>query len=308
MTEPELVLTRGIPGSGKSTLAALWVDENPEWRARINRDDLRFAMYGKYVIGRMREDTVTVAQHAQVRALLNAGISVIVDDTNLRAQTVKEWLKIAAECGATVSHMDFETPLEVCIERNNARAAAGGRNVPEDVIRSFHSRYTRKGKFPAFPTLDEKVDVWEPYVVQENKARAFIVDIDGTLASMEACGRGPFDWARVGEDDPIVNVIETVRALRSAGYLIVFMSGRSDVSRKETMNWLTDYDLEPEFLFMRRDQDSRPDDIMKYELFNQNVRENFNVIGVIDDRKKVCEMWEKIGLTLFRVGPMAADF
>lgn len=305
----ELMLIRGIPGSGKSTLAALWVDEDPEWRARVNRDDLRFAMYGKYVLRRMQEDTVTVAQQAQVRALLIAGISVTVDDTNLRAQTVKEWLKIAAECGATVTHMDVETPLDVCIERNNARAAAGGRNVPEDVIRSFYTRYTRKGKFPAFPTLDEKVDVWEPYVAPEGASpRTFVVDIDGTLASMEACGRGPFDWARVGEDDPIENVIETVQTLMFAGYTIVFMSGRSDVSRQETKKWLQKYGLEPEFLFMRRDGDMRPDDVMKYELFNQNVRENFNVIGVIDDRKKVCEMWEKIGLTLFRVGPMAADF
>lgn len=305
----ELMLIRGIPGSGKSTLAALWVDEDPEWRARVNRDDLRFAMYGKYVLKRMQEDTVTVAQQAQVRALLTAGISVTVDDTNLRAQTVKEWLKIAAECGATVTHMDVETPLDVCIERNNARAAAGGRNVPEDVIRSFYTRYTRKGKFPAFPTLDEKIDAWEPYVAPKDAVpRTFVVDIDGTLASMEACGRGPFDWARVGEDDPINNVIETVTALKTAGYTIVFMSGRSDVSRQETMKWLTKYGLSPVYLFMRRDGDGRPDDIMKYELFNQNVRENFNVIGVIDDRKKVCEMWEKIGLTLFRVGPMAADF
>lgn len=302
MTEPELVLTRGIPGSGKSTLAALWVDENPEWRARINRDDMRFAMYGKYVIGRMREDTVTVAQQAQVRALLNAGISVIVDDTNLRAQTVKEWLKIAAECGATVSHMDFETPLETCIERNNARAAAGGRNVPEDVIRSFYSRYTRKGKFPAFPTLDEKVDTWEPYVTPEVFVpAAYIVDIDGTLAQMT--GRGPFDWARVGEDEPIANVVDTVKTLALAGRKIIFMSGRDEVSRKATEEWLIEHmeiPVDSSNLFMRSKGDMRKDNIVKYELFNAHIRGKYRIIGVIDDRLQVVKMWRAIGLTVFQ--------
>lgn len=298
----ELMLTRGIPGSGKSTLAALWVDEDPEWRARVNRDDLRFAMYGKYVLKRMQEDTVTVAQQAQVRALLTAGISVTVDDTNLRAQTVKEWLKIAAECGATVTHMDVETPLDVCVERNNARAAAGGRNVPEDVIRSFYTRYTRKGKFPAFPTLDEKIDAWEPYVAPEVFVpAAYIVDIDGTLAQMT--GRGPFDWARVGEDEPIANVVETVKTLALSGRKIIFMSGRDEVSRKATEEWLREHMeivVDSSNLFMRSEGDMRKDNIVKYELFDANVRGKYRVIGVIDDRLQVVKMWREIGLTVFQ--------
>lgn len=296
------MLTRGIPGSGKSTLAALWVDEDPEWRARVNRDDLRFAMYGKYVLRRMQEDTVTVAQQAQVRALLTAGISVTVDDTNLRAQTVKEWLKIAAECGATVTHMDVETPLDVCIERNNARAAAGGRNVPEDVIRSFYTRYTRKGKFPAFPTLDEKVDAWEPYVAPEVFVpAAYIVDIDGTLAQMT--GRGPFDWARVGEDEPIANVVETVKTLALSGRKIIFMSGRDEVSRKATEEWLREHMeivVDSSNLFMRSEGDMRKDNIVKYELFDAHIRDQYRVIGVIDDRLQVVKMWREIGLTVFQ--------
>ena len=42
---PTLHLTRGIPGSGKSTFAKQWVQEDPEGRVRINRDDLRGMMF-----------------------------------------------------------------------------------------------------------------------------------------------------------------------------------------------------------------------------------------------------------------------
>lgn len=34
-------LTRGLQGSGKSSLARLWMQQDPERRVRINRDDLR---------------------------------------------------------------------------------------------------------------------------------------------------------------------------------------------------------------------------------------------------------------------------
>ena len=38
---PKLILTRGIPASGKSTWAKAWVQEDPQRRVRVNRDDLR---------------------------------------------------------------------------------------------------------------------------------------------------------------------------------------------------------------------------------------------------------------------------
>src|SRR5690606_37039705 len=81
---PQLVLTVGLPGSGKSTWARKWVAEDPAGRARVNRDDLRAMLRGELVWRDPDlEAQVTVAQHAAVAALLGAGVSVVVDDTNL---------------------------------------------------------------------------------------------------------------------------------------------------------------------------------------------------------------------------------
>ena len=63
-----------------------------------------------------------------------------------------------------------------------------------------------------------------------------LVDIDGTVAKMH--DRSPFDWAKVGSDLPNVPVLAVVRAMRAAGYAIIFMSGRDSAARLPTIAWL----------------------------------------------------------------------
>lgn len=301
----KLVLTRGIPGSGKSTWAKRWVAEDPEWRTRINRDDLRMMTQGQPILDRMREETLSTMQAAMVESALRAKISVVVDDTNLTARFVKEWMRLAAKVGVEVEFKDFNVDLDVCIRRDALRGQQGGRQVGEDVIRSFHSRFVRKGVLVPQPTLEGDAEYsWTKYEPNPQLPAAYLVDIDGTLAQMN--GRGPFDWKRVGEDEPIMTVIETVKALSRSGYEIIFMSGRDRVCMPETLAWLeTHFDDElliaVSNLFMRAENDMRKDSIVKHELFWNLVAHKYNVVGVFDDRNQVVHMWRDIGLTVFQV-------
>lgn len=303
----KMILTRGAPASGKDTFALEWVNEDSQWRVRSNRDETRFQLYGEFVLDRMREETVTTFQESGVKTMLAAKHDVIISDTNLNSQTVRRWLKIAKDAGAEVEFADFDTPLEECLRRNKARGDAGGRFVPEEVIRSFFSRYYRKGKLPEIPVLGEQLELRTKYVPDESLPMAYLVDIDGTLADMSACGRGPFDWARVGEDTPIDNVIRVVEALSAQGYRIIFMSGRDAVCMNETRAWLAETPLgalgfdAP--LFMRAEKDGRRDSIVKHELFYKHVVDKYHVVGVIDDRQQVVDMWREIGLTTFQCAP-----
>ena len=52
----KLEILRGVPASGKSTHAIKRVVEG--W-TRINRDDIRYAMYGRYWGPTVNEDAVT---------------------------------------------------------------------------------------------------------------------------------------------------------------------------------------------------------------------------------------------------------
>jgi hypothetical protein len=134
--------------------------------------------------------------------------------------------------------------------------------------------------------------------------KTWICDIDGTLAIKG--DRSPFDWDRVGEDTPNIPVIRMVRALMLAGDNVVFMSGRMDTGtcRQQTEVWLGIHllHLDKITLFMRAAEDYRPDEIVKRELYEENVEGNYDIIGVIDDRSKVVRMWRKtLGLTVFDV-------
>lgn len=44
--QPELHITSGLPASGKTTWATSWREVDPERRARVNRDEIRFMSLG----------------------------------------------------------------------------------------------------------------------------------------------------------------------------------------------------------------------------------------------------------------------
>lgn len=54
-------------------------------------------------------------------------------------------------------------------------------------------------------------------------------------------------------------------------------------------------------LFMRRTGDTRKDNIIKREIFNEHIRGKYNVLFVLDDRSRVVREWRAMGLTVFQV-------
>jgi predicted kinase len=286
-----LLITRGLPASGKTTFAAKLQPRV----VRVNRDDLRRMLHGQRLFTQWAEGQVTRVQRASVESLLRARVDVIVDDTNLRTKAVKEWAEVAARFGATFEVHDFtDVPLEECLRRDATRPDAD--RVGEAAIRRMHERYLAGRNLP-LPV---------PYVrtggagVVYDLPPVVLVDIDGTVALMN--GRSPYDWSRVGEDNPNEAVIAAVRAMHAAGHGIVFCSGRDEVSRAETEAWLDLHVGVPyEALFMRPEGDSRKDAIVKREIFDRQVRDRWRVVGVFDDRQQVVRMWRELGLTVFQV-------
>jgi predicted kinase len=187
-----MILTRGIPASGKSTWAKQWVAEDPEGRFRTNRDNMRWLLGIKSDRGTWaQEEQVTYWQQRMVEYAIQSGQDVVVDDTNLRAKFVKEWLRLAAAFGVEVLFKDFPIMLEVAVERDLLRREVGSRYVGREVIKDFYDRYTPKGKLPDEPSIKDEQPTfkYELYVPPthgktEHPQHAIIVDIDGTLAHM----------------------------------------------------------------------------------------------------------------------------
>ena len=132
-----------------------------------------------------------------------------------------------------------------------------------------------------------------------------MVDVDGTVALMGKGipgRRGPYEWDRVGEDDPCQPVIDLVRDLRTCGYLIAFLSGRDEVCRLQTWMWLVAHGAaqDGDELWMRPRKDNRPDNEVKIELYQRYVAPR-SVKYVLDDRDQVVKAWRAIGLTVLQV-------
>jgi predicted kinase len=305
----ELVITRGLPASGKTVWARAWVAEDPPRRLRVNRDDLRVMATGRMVLPGRLEDAVTVAERAVVESLLRAGHDVVVDDTHLRLRHARAWAELAAAIGVRFAVRDFtDVPLEVCLARDAARAAAGERAVGEAVIRDLHERFLAAGPLPPVPRASTRAAqvpleraLPGTYVPDPSLPPAWIVDVDGTLALM--AGRSPYAWHRVGEDAPNPPVVELVRALRGAGNAIVVVSGRDGVARAATLAWLDRHEIPHDVLLLRTRGDSRRDNVVKREIFDRSIRHRWQVRGVLDDRDQVVRMWRDLGLTCAQVAP-----
>ncbi len=126
----------------------------------------------------------------------------------------------------------------------------------------------------------------------------YLCDIDGTLAHNNG-HRSFYDESKVFDDTPLPTV-DVIKSLIAAGEKIIYFSGRTYKCELDTIKWLTKYvdDDYPE-LYMREIGDGRADEIIKLELYNKHIKDSHNVLGVFDDRLKVCKMWWELGLFVF---------
>ena len=227
-------ILKGLPASGKSTYAKS-LDAN--WK-RVNKDDLR-AMIDGGKWSRKNEKFILQIRDNLILTALDQGKCVVVDDTNLAPkheehikQLVKDWAKKNSK-NVEVQIKFFDADLEECIARDLKRPVSVG----EKVIRDMYNQFLK----PA-PAV---------YVPPIRKPKIVIFDIDGTLAKME--GRSPFDWSRVGEDKPnkpIVDILNMFTCCCST-YEVFIFSGRDEVCRELTENWLHDNGIQCKALFIR---------------------------------------------------------
>lgn len=306
----KLTCMRGYSGSGKSTRAREIADETAA--VIVCRDDLRKMLLGSYWTGRKDdEDRVSIAEEAQVTALLRAAVPVVVDATHLHTPYLRKWAKLATRLGVEFEVVDVRTPLWQCVFNDNVRAKHGERHVGHEVI-AHQAKRTSMKNWPAVTAEHVQID---PYTPAEGLPKAIIVDIDGTLAHIPEGGRSPYDYSRVSQDQ----VDEVIQKLiwdwydlnggRGAGSILV-VSGRDDACRTQTKEWLWNTAGIDFARLLMRPADAKderggklPDYIVKLALFNEHIRDHYDVQFVLDDRQQVVEMWRRLGLKCLQVEP-----
>jgi len=141
-----------------------------------------------------------------------------------------------------------------------------------------------------------------------------IFDIDGTIANIDhrlhlVADREKFHESAPG--DTIVPQVNAVLLAFSRYYYCVFFTGRSDKYRQITEQWILDHTTGASFdLYMRKDGDKRLDAAVKEEMLEKLLRDRpgWEVFAVFEDRKSVCEMWNRRGVFCFDVAQGKGDF
>ncbi len=285
-------MTKGLPGSGKST----WAKEQVKrlgWK-RVNKDDLR-AMIDCSVWSKSNEKLIIDIQTLIIKEFLAKGHTVVIDDTNFHQPHEERFKSMAEEFKVPFQIEDFSNvPLDVCIERDKKTQ----NYVGEDVIKRMHSQYF---KSPS-PKLVER----DPGLLD-----CIIVDLDGTIANNTGV-RGWFDSENVYLDNIKTEVLDVIEAFCKEKHMNTFVfSGRENTGSclAETERWFKDkiFPRYPNFaqclgtIKLRKENDHRKDDIVKKEMFDEFIKDRYNVLAVFDDRNQVVDMWRSLGLQVFQV-------
>jgi predicted kinase len=298
----KIVVTRGLPASGKSTWAKAWVAADPSTRLRVNRDDIRFMLYGAYWGDGVDELQVTLVEEATVREALKASKDVVIDATHLKASYIKKWYNF----GVPVEIKEFVVPLIDLTDRDIHRAEAGERSVGAQVILDLAKRFNVKndGTLLRFQPPASIAPEFKPYV--PGKIPAYSFDVDGTLARM--VDRGPYETHKYHTDVADTSVIQTLWAIQDGALPeteFLIMSGRSDAFRGVLEEWLDGWGIQipRENIYMRASGDGRNDAIVKSEMVDNHISGVYDVIMHFDDRNRVVDALRAKGMKVAQVEP-----
>jgi predicted kinase len=280
----KILILQGLPASGKSTFAKELVTKEPNFWKRVNKDDLR-AMLSNKVYNQKTENFVLSVRDAIIMRALTEGYNIIVDDTNFAQKHIDRIKRIASIYKNVKVEIKFiDTPLYECIERDSKR---GEESVGKRVILNMYNQYLREKKYQ-----DKEYNY--------DLSPCIICDIDGTLA--EGIYRSPYDYTKVSDDIPNINLIKILKHLEQFDLFI--FSGRDSDCKKETEDWLEKNHIKYTKLVMRNEGDKRPDEIVKEEFYNKYIKDKYNVLTVFDDRPKVIRMWKNLSLFVCDVNTM----
>lgn len=286
----KVTVLRGYSGSGKSTWAS------KQGALVVSRDAIRAQITGspvKTVLDAAGEALVTKLEAAQIVTAIKAGVNVVVDNTNLRAKFARRYLDLAVKHGAEWEVVDFPTPVEVCLERNELRP----NGVPSKVIEDQAKRFPI-ASWPVLIPSAAPLPQWEPYIPDPSLPPAVLFDLDGTLA-LHTSGRSPYDTSRYMEDTVDPAVKEHLDMVDRSGYFVLIVTGRDEAFRDVCQRWLRDNGVGYDELFMRPEGDTRNDAIVKSELLDQ-IGQKYRVAWAVDDRDRVVDMYRARSVKVFQ--------
>ena len=151
-----------------------------------------------------------------IEKALQAGVSVVVDDTNFEPKHEARMREIVKNYHAKVVVQFFDTPVTECIERDSKRANAVGSKVIWEMYRKYI----------------KKQELYSPLKYDKKLPDCIICDVDGTLANNKE--RDVYDTAKADEDTVVEPVKFLLNKMMPGNVMVFIVSGRSGEFRELT--------------------------------------------------------------------------
>jgi predicted kinase len=295
MKTPTVIVLVGSPASGKSTYARQALLENPNL-VRLNRDDFRMSMFGKFILDKDGEKMLTKIFKDTAIAYLKQGKDVILDSTHCNLKHLEE-VAFNYSPYADVEYLTFDVPLSVKMERNSKREYP----VPDEVMIRMHKEFEKLKLNFNFSDV-KKLEFSVP---NKEKPQAIVFDLDDTLST--AYQRGIYQYDKADNDrpiDPTMYILQLLKWDQPDYYHILFVTGRDESGRTAINTWFHHYFQSAyvptnDKIFMRAKGDMRSSAIVKEEIYLKSIHPNYNVVGWFDDDNAVNERMKLHGVRMY---------
>lgn len=303
----QVIIMIGPSGSGKSTKASEIQKKNKELQI-VSRDKIRNMFERTYSLNGLDfENIINSIEENLVKNLVKKEISFIWDNMHLTKASIEDCVKLIRKIDSEYS-IDLEimnVSLAECKERNSKRTTG---KISEDILENQFDKY--KKNFNVYWEALNIENKFEKYIPDSLAPEAIIVDLDGTLSHPN--GRGWFDYKDIIFDLVDKEVAGTLFLYKERGFKILIVTARENktfdgpiyncINTLElTEQWLKENKIPYDEIFIREEFDIRKDNEVKLDLFNQKIRNNFNVQLVLDDRNLVVELWRNLGIKCYQV-------
>ena len=141
------------------------------------------------------------------------------------------------------------------------------------------------------------------------KPTAHIYDVDGTLANVDPYlhhvrgSNRDYDAFHEASIDalPNIDVIEMLNNSVSDGHSVLVVTSRKEKYRGLTSMWLAKNNIRSHALFMRANDDGRPDYEAKKDMLDKIIK-LWDVTHAIDDNPNVIRLWEDHNIPTTKIG------
>lgn len=292
--ELNVIINIGPPAAGKSTWTDEFLSKNPNY-VKVSRDDFRYMLRNQGFCEPKIEKMITELVNQTILTALSNKLNVIIDNTNLKVSVIKDFIKLVNDY-ADVNYRVFDVPFETLLERDSKRE----RKVGEDVLKRMWGNWLiLKDSFDFQPVKRNRKRTYIIPNFNSELPDSVIFDVDGTLALMG--NRSPFDWSKVDRDNLNQIVAEQIKFHKSLGRKIIILSGRDESCREMTIDWFNFYGVEFDLFLMRPKNNFEKDTVIKRRIYENEIKDKYNVLAVYDDRISVCKMWYELGIYVFTV-------